>query len=233
MQLCRGIAALRLLVAAAVAVGCSNDPVSTPVDVSVRFVNASPDSPPLDVLFDGSTVVQALGSGQLTAYLIVNAGSPTIAMRPTGVQDAVFQVTPTLTVGGAYTVLAMGPFASIEGAVLTDDNTIPGTGNVRLRGVHAAAGAAALDVYITAPGAELAAAQPAFSALSFKDVSPYVSLAAGQYQIRLTLAGTTTVEHDAGNFTFGSREVHSVYILGPPTGATPLSIAAVLDAASP
>lgn len=233
MRLCRGIGALGLLVAAGLAGGCSNDAVGTPVDASVRFVNASPDSPPLDVLFDGGTVVQALGSGQLTVYLTVNAGSPTIALRPTGAQADVFQTTPTLSIGGAYTVVAMGPFASIEGAVLTDDNTIPGTGNTRLRGVHAAASAAALDVYITAPGADLAAAQPAFSALAFRGVSSYVSLAAGQYQIRLTLAGTKTVEHDAGNFTFGSREVHSVYILDPTTGPTPLSIATVLDAASP
>jgi hypothetical protein len=232
MRLSRGIGALGLLLAAGTAGGCSNDPAGTPVDASVRFVNASPDSPPLDVLFDGGTVVQALGSGQPTVYLTVNAGSPTITIRQTGTQDALVQATPTLSIGGAYTLVAMGPFASLEAAVLTDDNTIPGTGNTRLRGVHAAASAAALDVYITAPGADLAVTQPAFSALAFRGVSPYISLAAGQYQIRLTLAGTKTVEHDAGSdFTFGSREVHSVYILE--TGPTPLSIAAVLDAASP
>jgi hypothetical protein len=142
----------------------------------------------------------------------------------------VLETTPTFVAGGAYTVLAVGPFASIEPLVLTDDNAAGDAGTARLRALHVAPSGATLDVYVTAPGADLATSQPAIPALSFKSASAYVSLPAGQYQIRLTQSGAKTVELDAGTFTFGGGEVHSVYILDTAGGGTPLTVTSLRDA---
>ncbi|MGH7517427.1 MAG: DUF4397 domain-containing protein [Gemmatimonadales bacterium] len=230
MRALRRIGVLGFIVAAGVAASsCSNDVSDPSAEARVRFINASPDSPPLDILFDGLNALQDLGAGELTVYLTVNAGSPVLTMRPSGGSD-VAQTTPAFAAGGNYTVLATGLFAALQALVLTDDNTIPSADMVRLRVVHVAPSSGALDVYVTTPGADLASVQPVSAGVSFRGVADYVSLPAGQYQIRVTQAGTQTLERDAGTFSLNGSEVHSVFILDAPGGGTPPSVAAVRDA---
>jgi len=215
-----------------VAGACSDDVTDPSIDARARFVNASPDAPALDVLIGTANVVEALGALRFTAYLIVNAGSPTITMRPTGGgAGAAVQATPTVEASHDYSVLAVGPFAALELLVLTDDNSAPTSGNVRIRALHVAPSGGPVDVYVTAPGASLDAAQPTFASLSFKSVSAYESVAIGTYQIRLATAGTKTIEADAGNFTFSAGEVHTIFISDAPGGGTPLGVTAIVDAA--
>jgi hypothetical protein len=220
------------LLIAALGASCSSDPADPAVDARARFVNASPDSPPLDVLFDGLTVITGLESLRFTSYLIVNAGTPVLSMRPTGGTALVLETSATFVAGADYTVVAVGALASIEALVLTDDNSLPAPGTARLRSLHVAPSATSLDVYVTAPGADLAGVQPTFSGLTLKAVSAYSVVDAGEYQIRLTEAGTKTVVADAGNFTFAGREVHSLYILDAPGGGLPLGVAALTDAST-
>lgn len=221
------------LLATLAAAACSTDPTNPAIDARARFVNASPDAPSLEVLFDGQTVVSALESQAFTPYLIVNAGTPALTMRRAGTADPpVLTASPTLAAGSDYTVVALGLFASIQSLVLTDDNSIPTAGTVRLRGLHVAPSGSGFDVYITAPGADLAGAQPTFSALAFGNATAYTTLSPGQYQIRLTQPGQKVVEVDGGNFSFAGREVHSIFILDAAGGGTPLGVAAVVDAST-
>jgi hypothetical protein len=215
-----------------VAAACSNDVTDPSVDARVRFVNASPDSPALDALIGTANVVEALGAQRFTAYFIVNAGSSSLTMRPTaGGAGAAVQATATFEPSRDYSVLAVGAFDALELVVLTDDNTLPTAGNARIRVLHVAPSGATLDVYVTTPGASLDAAPPTVSSTSFKSVSAYMSMPIGTYQVRLVAAGTKTVEHDAGTFSFGAGEVHSIFVLDAPGGGPPLGVAAVVDAA--
>ncbi len=76
---------------------------------------------------------------------------------------------------------------TIEPILLVDDNTPPTSGNVKVRIVHGAPSAPAVDVYVTAPGADLDTSTPTLTNVSFGVASGYLSVPAGSYQIRVTL----------------------------------------------
>ncbi len=72
------------------------------------------------------------------------------------------------------------------------------TSNARVRIVKGDAVEGTMDVYITAPGADISGATPTMAAVASQTPSPASgadswSLASGIYQVRLTLAGTKTV----------------------------------------
>jgi hypothetical protein len=61
--------------------------------------------------------------------------------------------------------------------------------------VHAAAGVGDVDLYVTAPGADLASTSP-ISTLGYKDSTDVLNIAAGDYQVRLVASGI--VAFDSG-----------------------------------
>ena len=63
--------------------------------------------------------------------------------------------------------------------------------------MHAAYGAPTVDVYLTAPDADLSAASPALT-LAYGEDSGQVDVEAGDYRIRLTGAGDDAVVYDSG-----------------------------------
>jgi hypothetical protein len=54
-----------------------------------------------------------------------------------------------------------------------------------------------VDVFITAPGADLAAATPALATVPYGNVSSYLLLAPGTYQVRTVPAGTAPANRAA------------------------------------
>ena len=59
--------------------------------------------------------------------------------------------------------------------MLEDDRTAPPAGNVKVRAVHGAPSAPAVDVYVTAPGADLQTATPALTNVPFGAASDYLA----------------------------------------------------------
>lgn len=221
--LVRLASALALSAGALVAGGCSDDsdlpdPVRPTQDFGrVRFVNAARDPArttaallAADVQVEGTPFavnvaygagVPQVGAGSSPAvfYYPVYVGSRQLTSQrtrdPLSTDPVVNVLTQQLTVAANtdYTVLAVGAAPAIEGVVITDDNTAPAAGQVKLRVINAAPTLAAVDVYITPTTATLPALTtltPTFTNVAYKAASGYASLAAGNYTVRLTTAGT-------------------------------------------
>jgi hypothetical protein len=71
-----------------------------------------------------------------------------------------------------------------------DDNALPASGQARIRVVHLSPTAGAVDIFVTAVGADLATATPTLSNVANQTASSYLLLAAGTYQVRVVRAGT-------------------------------------------
>ena len=87
-------------------------------------------------------------------------------MNAAGTTTTVIDADLTLSGRTDYTVIASGLVAAIEPIVLEDDNSAPAAGNVKVRAIHGAPSAPAVDIYVTAPGADLETETPALATWS-------------------------------------------------------------------
>ena len=199
-----GIAALALSTVL-FTTGCGND-----AKARVRAVHASPDAPNVDVLLDGKAVLTNVAYKTASSYLTIKAGQHTAKVNVAGTQTTVITESGVFAGKSDTTILAVGKVANIAGLVLTDNNTPPSSGNVKVRVIHAAPSAPAVDVYVTAPGADLNTATPAVTNAAFKDVSGYLSVAAGSYQVRVTPTGAKSpVVIDSGTVALTAGQIRT------------------------
>ncbi|HLO66721.1 MAG TPA: DUF4397 domain-containing protein [Holophaga sp.] len=165
---------------------------------SVRIVHASPDAPAVDVYAGDASLVKGAAYKAATSFSQVPSGNLTFKVDPAGTTTPVLTATAMLQPKGYYTVLAVGNLASIQALVVPEEATAPDAGKVKVRVVHAAPAAPEVDVYVTAPGADLAGATPAVAGAAFKAFSGALQVPAATYQIRIAAAGTQTVVYDSG-----------------------------------
>lgn len=219
---------LRTLTVVAVAAlglaACSDDNATNPLDTAlVRVVHASPDAPNVDVLVDGDLALTNVPFRAASGFLTVPAGPQRIQIRPTGTSTDVIDVTLDFGVNRVYTVLATGEVADLQPLLVEDDPTAPADGQARIRVIHAAPAAGGVDVYATAPGADLDAATPVLSDVPFRAVSEYLAVPAGTYQLRVTTAGTTTVAIDATITLAENGPIRTVVAVDAVGGGAPLA----------
>jgi hypothetical protein len=134
-----------------------------------------------------------------------------------------------LATGIDYTVIAGGLVSDIAPIVVEDDRSAPSSGNVKVRAVHGAPSAPAVDIYVTAPGADLAAATPVLTGVSFGAASDYLSVPAGDYQVRITPAGSKTVVIDSGSLTLAAGQVRTAIAVDSPGGGAPFDLLVLAD----
>ena len=220
-----------LLAATAFTAACDDDDDSTGPegDARVRVVHASPDAPEVDVLLDDAEVLTDVPYLAASDYLETTDGGHNLKVNAAGTSTTVIDADVTLTDGTDYTVIASGLVAQIEPIVLEDDNTAPAAGSVRVRAIHGAPSAPAVDVYVTAPGADLATATPALTGVEFGDVSSYLEVPAGDYQVRVTPAGTKTVAIDSGALTLSGGQVRTVIAVDATGGGAPFDFLVLAD----
>jgi hypothetical protein len=167
--------------------------VATPSEI--RVIHASPDAPAVDIIVDDNFAAPALENVPFPAasdYLAVPPGAYNVKVTPADNAGViVIDANVELDAGRQYSVYATGTLSTIAPYVLVDDNRSIAT-EAKVRIVHTAPGAGLVDIYVTAPGADIANAAPAFSNVAFRAETGYVSLAGGSYTVTVTVAGTKT-----------------------------------------
>jgi uncharacterized protein (UPF0262 family) len=203
----------------------------TPLDKTmVRVFHASPDAPKVNLWVNDAVVASDLDYQKSTGYLTLDEGTYKVAVEgviPGGNAVVIGPVNLPLAGKTDYDVIAVNSAASIEPLIISDTGSLSDNTKVRVRVAHLAAAAPAVNVFVTAPGADLAAAT-ALGSFAFKETLDAVEVAAGDYQIRVTLADNTVV-FDSGTVNLAAGKdllVGAVPNVG--TGSSPISLA-VLD----
>ena len=220
-----------LLAATALSAACSDDDDNTGPEgeARVRVVHASPDAPSVDVLLDDAEVLSDVPYLASSAYLATSAGDHNLKVNAAGTATTAIDADVTLADGTDYTVIASDLVAAITPIVLADDNTAPAAGNARVRAIHGAPSAPAVDIYVTAPGVDLGAATPVLTGVAFGDVADYLEVPAGEYQVRVAPAGTKTVAIDSGALTLESGQVRTAIAVDAPGGGAPFDLLVLAD----
>ncbi|HEX6134898.1 MAG TPA: DUF4397 domain-containing protein [Longimicrobiales bacterium] len=197
------------------------------LDSAVRVVHAAPETPRLDVILQGETRAQ-LEYAEVSEYFTVGAGARELQLNAAGSTTPLIEVDTTFAMDAHYTVLAAGRAGSIQPIILEDDPTPADTGQARIRLVHAAPTAGAVDIYVTEPGIELTSSTPTLTNVDFGATSDYMVLDARTWRVRVTVAGTQTILIDLPLLVLSSTRVFTVVMMdtmgsGPPHGLIVLS----------
>jgi Domain of unknown function (DUF4397) len=147
-----------------------------------RVVQTIPDAPGnFDFSVSGKNAFTnvAFGSAEpASGYQTISTGADPIEVLPTGSSTPVVNSTSlNLIAGTQSTTILTGLYAAPSMVVLRDNNTAPLSGQAELRIVDASPSAPSnLDIYIVAPGTDIAPRQPDISSLQFTQPSTYLDL---------------------------------------------------------
>jgi hypothetical protein len=201
----------------------------------IRFVNAISGTTPVNVTVDAvplgvSIAYAAAAPAPPTLYYPAYAGNRQFAVRRTADTSAhLIDAAVPVVANADHTVIGVGTATTATALVLTDNNTAPAAGNVKIRAVNAATAAGNVDVYVTAPGADITAIAPTFAGVAPRAASAYLERSAGAIQVRFTTAGTKTVVRDVALGTLAAGAIRTVVLLEAAAGGTPLTSAVLTD----
>ncbi len=195
----------------------------------LRFGHFVASAPPVDVQVDGTTIGTGIGFRGVTGYVPVHSGANTVAVysASAGVHStAVATVTADVPAGGAVTVAAFASTGvatsgtgSVAGGValqvFADNLSPPPAGDAKIRVIHTIPGAPVVDTDLIASGSTTPAVQ--LSPVGYEQVSPYLPVAAGTYQVLVkTTTGTKVAEGQDWQAVEGT--VVTIVIVEAPSG---------------
>ena len=182
--------------AALVLTGCSKGGGGGGGNAQFRVFNAFSQATALNVAVGGTLVTTGLGFQGMTQYVSVPSGSQTILATVVGSNSPL--VNTTVSIGSSnYSYILYGTSSALATTLSLDTFNDPGNGMFAVRLVNAAAGVGALDLYITAPGADLTNTAPTISNVAFGGATAFISVnTAPNFEIRFTPVGTKTVIYD-------------------------------------
>jgi hypothetical protein len=219
---------LRLLLAmAALTAGCSDEGTGPEEGMArLRVVHADAQLAELDVVVDDIEMASDLSFLDASEYEELQAGTHKVVFLTA--DSTLDSLQLGLAEGVDYTVFPCC-FGFPNSLFLTDDNTESTEGNAKVRVIHFAT-APPVDIYLTAPDVDLAAELPALVSLGRFGVSDYLELTSGDYQLRVTPAGTKTVLIDGGTQAVGPGEVRTVVVVDAEGGGEPFGVLVLEDA---
>jgi uncharacterized protein DUF4397 len=215
---------------------------------SMRFVHASPDAANVDLAVDGKTVETNLSFASVSpgsGYLTISAGNRLIEVRSTGTEtDLVNASNVSFSSHQQYTVFFTGlvtsppppctvptPPPNQTTNQVTDNNSVPQSGNIKLRVFHGSPCAPAnLDIYIVPPTTDITNLSPTISALAYQQASSYQSVAPTSNEVIMTVTGDPTKARLIDQtYTLTAGQIRTLVVLDVTNGGaispTPLVLA--------
>ncbi|MEH6581211.1 MAG: DUF4397 domain-containing protein [Halioglobus sp.] len=187
-------------------------PTPTPEAAQLRITHASADAPAVNVYLGGERQFEGVDFKQSSGLVnIAEPGTFEVEVRgilPDGSEVTVIGPVDITLEGGERTdVFAIGNLfndageITIAAALLEPVAIEDGITDVRVSVLHAAPEVPAVDIYVTAPGDDLANTSPITAA--FGDSAGPVAIEADtEYQIRITPNGSSDVVFDSGTVSF-------------------------------
>ena len=251
--------ATTLVAAAAVlTTACGTEDAADPLQPTgptgrVRFVNliTDPARNPVNALLEGlpfgvglaytASTPSSLPAPSTAFYAPVYAGERSLVVVRTAAPATTLVTIPvTVAADNDYTVFATGGTAgsAVAPFIVTDATTAVPAGEARIRVINMSPAAGAVDVFITAANADLAAATPAATALANRAVFAGRTVTPGTWQVRTVPAGTAPAARNAAvtttvTFTAGTALVagqsRTIVIADAAAGGTPVRAFALSD----
>ncbi|WP_337871276.1 fasciclin domain-containing protein [Meiothermus sp.] len=172
----------------------------------VRVVHFSPDAPAVDILVDDQRAILGLEYPKFVGPVSLPAGQRNLKVNVVNTSTTVINATLPFEADLRYSLFALNKVANIEALRLLDTR-FAARGAAKVRLLHAAPSAPAVDIYVSRPGVPLERLEPVVQSLTFKNSTPYLRIRPGKLQVRITLAGTRTVAIDTGELEVAAGNI--------------------------
>ena len=211
---------------------------------ALQVLHASADAPAVNVYVDGNLVLEDVdykdGSAQLGLPVRAEPYSIRVdGILPGGDVTVIGPADINFEADTVYTIAAINSVADIEPAIISQPDVPVTAGSARLFVLHATPGAAPdfslpVDVYVDAysePNAPIGTSAPL--TFDFRGTLGPIEVAAGDYQVRVTLEGTETVVYDSGLLTLvGGDDLTLAAVPNVSGGSAAVSLVALTGAGS-
>ncbi|MDJ0940879.1 MAG: DUF4397 domain-containing protein [Woeseiaceae bacterium] len=193
---------------------------------ALRVTHASPDAGVVDVLVDDAEFLTDVPFAAFSDFEQVPPATYNVkvtgANNPTAIA---IEADLTLDAGTVYDVIAVD-FAATEAItalVEADDHRVVGT-NAKVRIIHASPTAMDVDIYLTAPGTDITNEDPAFPGVPFQANTGFFGVAAGDYEVSVTVAGTKTIAIGPAPLTVANGQVITAIARDAEGGGAPFDL---------
>ena len=194
----------------------------------LRVINLIPNAASMQLTVADSIFVSGLPFQGITEYMDVASGTNEFKVSVDGGATTLIDIPLTLALGVDYTFLVYGPVEAAHSSVFLDTTTIfPNGGTFDLRVINTAISSNSVDVYLTAPGADLATTAPTVSAAPYGSATPFTVVNTSTYELRITPNATKDVIFDVPIANFPDKGIAQLVVYG--TFSSQLVDAAVLN----
>jgi hypothetical protein len=205
--------------------GCQSiTPTTTYADI--RFIDASPDAPGLDIYQGNTAVVYNMGFTTVTTYVPISPGSYRFTAYTANTKQSQVSTTGSVSNGNQYTVLISNVAASLQETIFLDQSHPAPSGQIDIRVINEATSTSGtpFDLYMIPSGTPLANAK-LLATSAFNTIGNYISVATGSYYVLLVPTGTVLTSTTVATYTgtlkaYTSGSAHTVIIVDPPNTVT-------------
>ena len=184
-------------------------------DAQLQVVHLAPfaEDASVTITLNGAEALTDFAYGDSTEYIPLPAGDYDVAVIPTGSMDPAIEATVTLDASTYYTVVAVGDDLNQDlGLILlVDDLTEPEAGTFHLRIGHLAPFASGDGVLADV---RLQDGTPILENVDFGDVTAFLPLPAGEYDLKITTPGGETTLIDPLPVAFAEGTIISAFASG-------------------
>ena len=178
----------------------ASDPVPGPT-TTLRVLHTAAGVSAVDVFVGASAVIRNLAVGDVR-FVSVTAGTRQVSVRPAGSSDAAPETAITFIADDSVTMLTMEAAGVLTPWELSDTGAVVPADKSKLRVVHAAAGAPAIDIWRTQP--DFATYLTIMFPFAYQATSPYIQSDPGDWRILVSTetrdgGGIPSCRHAAGD----------------------------------
>lgn len=194
---------------------------------SIRFVQASPDAPALDVIADGAVVASNLAFGAASDYLPMTSGKHQVQIVPTGstAESAVLDEEVDLDSGDAYIFGTVGLLNDLQSKVFKVDQGDLDENQARVRLINLAPDEDSVDLAVSGGDTWQ-------SNIDFPNASDYKNVDAGTYSVEVRKHDGDTAEVSVSGLSIVANRAYDVLLLGQ-VSANNLSVLTLETRVSP